>query len=296
MKVPNNIVDIPYSYWNNTSNCLEEIRMKSQIFYPKSKSFNSFTCSRFNNYDELKNNTKNIQFLEFQDCRLPFHVIDSNETSNYLRKHELINSSETYEDFFRDILRVLLNPSPEIIGNINSFKKKHFCEKDILGIHIRTGGCIANFQEKISMMTVKQIQQFPKYIMNVISNNNLQPKTTTIFLSTDSDRVEDYLRNTLDSDIEIITSQIYMRSHSRGKAISNAVKGAITDLYLLAHSKVLITCSGSGFSKIAYYLSSTRKKYLYNTTHSNVVNWISKEKKCSYIPDLYSTTAKSLAE
>lgn len=209
-------------------------------------------------------------------------------TTRILRKYNLINSTENYEDFLRDLLRILLNPSQDIADSVHYFLNDHFNEKVVLGIHFRTGGCIANFQEPKAMMTLKEIQAFPDYIMKIMKENHLKPKSTIIFLSTDSDRIEEYLRNTLDSRLEIITSQIYMRSHSRGKAVSTAVKGAISDLFLLAQSNVLITCSGSGFSKIAFHLSSAKYKYVYNTTHGIVDNWISKTRKCSYIPDLYS--------
>ena len=287
-------MDIPESYWNNTSNCLKETRISTQVFYPNSIVLNSTDCSSYSSYDELKRRTMNTQYLNIQDCRLPIDVIESENTTRILKDNNLINSDETYEDFFRDLLRILLNPSSEIKYSVQLYMNEYFFEKEVIGIHVRTGGCIANFQEQKAMMTIKQIQSLPDYIMEVMKKSHLEPKSTTIFLSTDSDIIEEYLRNKLESNIEIITSHIYMRSHSRGKAVATAVKGAITDLYLLAQCKVLITCSGSGFSRIAYYLSSATMKYMYQTTHSIVDNWVSKTKNCSHIPDLFNSNINAL--
>lgn len=220
------------------------------------------------------------------DCRIPNDQIESSFTTNILRQKNLISKDETVFDFNTKVLRILLNPAPHILNNFIDFSRSHFKHKTVLGIQIRTGGCVANFHELKSMMSLQEIRQFPSFINSVISKELLRMDKTVVFLSTDSDLVEEYIREQLNSDIEIITANIYKRSHSRGKANEESVSGALLDTLLLARADVLITCSGSGFGRVANTMSLSRRKYIYNTTHTLTKLYNKRLRKCTDIPIL----------
>ena len=235
---------------------------------------------------DLVNSLIAVKKVGLLDCRVPNDHIESLYTINTLRQRNLIREDETVQHFITKVLRILLNPSPHILKNVIDFSRSHFDHKTVLGIQIRTGGCVANFQELKSMMSIQEIRQFPSYINNIMSKELLRIDNTVIFLSTDSDLVEEYIREQLNNDIEIITANIYKRSHSRGKASEESISGALLDTLLLARADVLITCSGSGFGRVANTISLSRRKYIYNTTHTLNKFYNKGLRKCNEIPIL----------
>lgn len=280
------IVDIPSGFWNATYNCLHNSGMTLEKATIPATVFNGRYCSNITSMTEFITTLKTFNHSALLDCRVPFDKIESKYTRNELQSKHLIKEDETVSYFYKKVLRILLNPSPSILSNVQDFMSYHFRDKRVLGIQIRTGGCVANFHEMKSMMSLKEIRQFPSYINNIMEKESLLPARTTIFLSTDSDLVEQYIREQLRSNIEIITANTYQRSHSRGKANDESIYGALMDILLLAKADVLITCSGSGFGRVANIISLSSKKYIYNTTHTTAELYSKNLRKCIEVPIL----------
>ena len=197
------------------------------------------------------------------------NVFYSYNVINLLMENKILLSSQDMNDYMKMIMRILLNPSREIQRYIRLFQKNNYRgKKCIVGVQVRTGGCFGNNQEKMEMMSKDEIISLPKFVKTTIQREYC-PKPV-IFLSTDSDRVENYIRKEM-KEYSIYTTDL-KKAHSGGKATLEIVKGALTDLYLLADSDILITNTESGFGTIASTITRAKKKVNYNVTHRLMKN------------------------
>lgn len=79
--------------------------------------------------------------------RMNHSIIHSPFTLQTLKNHQILSFNQSIPDYQQIIYRLLLNPSPYLQHQLNQFKKQHFIRKHVVGIQIRMGGCLANYQE-----------------------------------------------------------------------------------------------------------------------------------------------------
>ena len=156
------------------------------------------------------------------------------------------------------IFRTLLRPSKEVRNAIREMNSVVHQRLFSIGVHIRTGGLLANDCEGTSMVDNKTLESVPHRIEALRERLTDKPKDVVVFVSSDSDRAIAYLKRNLHPDYRIVTSSKYARGHTTNARIStDKVKGALLDVFVLADCDALLTTKGSGFSMIASEMSSS---------------------------------------
>lgn len=131
------------------------------------------------------------------------------------------------------------------------------------------------------MMSFDELKQLPSFIQSTIKQFNFNPSDTVLFLSTDSDYAEKWIRESLKDEYLIVTSTLFERSHTRGMAKNDATQGALFDMILLSDCDGLITCSRSGFGRVASSLSSSIHQRIYRVTHSPAIHFNLTTRSCN---------------
>ena len=211
----------------------------------------------------IVNNTINIENSlnedsVMRDARLPSNYIYNEHNRRLLIESGIMTANETWEEYRRMIFRTLLRPNKEVrnaIREINSVVHQRLFS---IGVHIRTGGLLANDCEGTSMIDNKTLETVPHRIDALRRRLTDKPKDVVVFVSSDSDRAITYLKRHLHPDYRIVASTQYTRGHTTNSKISvGKVKGALLDVFVLADCDALLTTKGSGFSMIASEMSSS---------------------------------------
>ena len=156
------------------------------------------------------------------------------------------------------IFRTLLRPNKEVQNAIREMNGIVHQRLFSIGVHIRTGGLLANDCEGISMIDNRTLETVPNRIEALRERLTKNPKDVVVFISSDSDKAIAYLKRHLHPDYRIVTSSKYARGHTTNARIStDKVKGALLDVFVLADCDALLTTKGSGFSMIANEMSSS---------------------------------------
>lgn len=288
------VVNIAPSIWNVTSSCFIDHRYVDQVtthaIYPNHTRLTNKECyegcirKRSNEMCEGENTIEGILGdgnVVLYDCRMNHSIIHSPFTLQTLKNHQILSFNQSIPDYQQIIYRLLLNPSPYLQHQLNQFKKQHFIRKHVVGIQIRMGGCLANYQEYAEMMSFDELKRLPSFIQSTIKQFNFNPSDTVLFLSTDSDYAEKWIRESLKDEYLIVTSTLFERSHTRGMAKNDTTQGALFDMILLSDCDGLITCSGSGFGRVASSLSSSIHQRIYRVTHSPAIHFNLTTRSCN---------------
>ena len=193
-----------------------------------------------------------------RDARLDPHFIYNEHNRRLLIESGIMTANETWEEYRRMIFRTLLRPNKEVRNAIRDMNGIVHQRIFSIGVHIRTGGLLANDCESTSMIDRKTLETVPHRIEALRERLTDKPKDVVVFVSSDSDRAIAYLKRHLHPDYRIVTSSKYARGHTTNSKISvGKVKGALLDVFVLADCDALLTTKGSGFSMIASEMSSS---------------------------------------
>ena len=166
------------------------------------------------------------------------------------------------------LYRVFLNPNKKIQNYLRAFKQKYYTKNThILGVQVRLGGCMANHHEQLALMTRSEFDSIPGRISHLIRNI----KIPVVYLSTDSDYAEKYLREHLPNLTILTSSQYFTRGHSTGHSKLSNIEAALVDLFLLADSDTLLYQPQSGFGRVAVKISRARRVVPMYVSHYNVI-------------------------
>ena len=193
-----------------------------------------------------------------RDARLDPHFIYNEHNRRLLVESGIMTANETWEEYRRMILRTLLRPNKEVRNAIREMNSIVHQRLFSIGVHIRTGGLLANDCEGMSMIDRKTLETVPNRIDALRRRLTDKPNDVVVFVSSDSDEAIAYLKRHLHPDYRIVTSSKYARGHTTNSKIStDKVKGALLDVFVLADCDALLTTKGSGFSMIASEMSSS---------------------------------------
>ena len=193
-----------------------------------------------------------------RDARLPSNYIYNEHNRRRLIESGIMTANETWEEYRRMIFRTLLRPNKEVRNAIREMNSVVHQRLFSIGVHIRTGGLLANDCEGMSMIDNKTLETVPNRIDALRERLTKNPKDVVVFVSSDSDRAIVYLKRHLHPDYRIVTSTQYTRGRTTSaRAAADKVKGALLDVFVLADCDALLTTKGSGFSMIASEMSSS---------------------------------------
>ena len=193
-----------------------------------------------------------------RDARLAPRFVYTEHNRKLLVDSRIMTANETWEEYRRMILRTLLRPNEEVQNAIREMNSVVHQRLFSIGVHIRTGGLLANDCEGTSMVDNKTLESVPHRIEALRERLTDKPKDVVVFVSSDSDQAIAYLKRNLHPDYRIVTSTQYTRGRTTSaRASADKVKGALLDVFVLADCDALLTTKGSGFSMIVSEMSSS---------------------------------------
>ena len=196
-----------------------------------------------------------------KDVRLASHFVYNEHNRRLLIESGIMTANETWEEYRRMIFRTLLRPNKEVRNAIREMNNVVHQRLFSIGVHIRTGGLLANYCESTSMIDNKTLETVPRRIDALCKRLTDKPKDVVVFVSSDSDKAIAYLKKHLHPDYLIVASSKYARGHTTSNRVpTDTVKGALLDMFVLADCDALLTTRRSGFSLIAGQLSSSSVK------------------------------------
>ena len=209
-----------------------------------------------NNTIDIENSLSEDSVM--RDARVPSHYLYTEHNRKLLVDSRIMTANETWEEYRRMILRALLRPNEEVQNAIREMNSVVHQRLFSIGVHIRTGGLLANDCEGMSMIDRKMLETVPNRIDALRERLTKNPKDVVVFVSSDSDRAIVYLKRHLHPDYRIVTSSKYTRGRTTSaRAAADKVKGALLDVFVLADCDALLTTRGSGFSMIVSEMSSS---------------------------------------
>ena len=288
------LVNLPIPVWNVTDNCLTPYRfndLKSvlrgvRFTYRKHTMLDLRRCSLFPDNETLESIFGDREIV-LNDCRLSLKILNAPRYLDRLRQLGLMGPDDSFEDYQKRMMRMLMKPNPELSRVISHFQETHFANRKVVGVQVRMGGCLANTQEFQEMMSVEELKQLPLFIRREIRIMGYQPGKTVLFLSTDSTIADNYLKEQLGNEFPIVEQNVFSRNHTKGFAKSEPTMGALMDIWLLANSDGLITCKGSGFGRVASMLSHSYRKVEYPVTHQPAVQFNRTKRRCYGVVGLW---------
>ena len=209
-----------------------------------------------NNTIDIENSLSEDSVM--RDARLAPRFVYNEHNRRLLVDSGIMTANETWEEYRRMILRTLLRPNKEVRNAIREMNSVIHQRRLSIGVHIRTGGLLANDCEGTSMIDNKTLETVPIRIDALRRRLTEKPKDVVVFVSSDSDKAIAYLKRHLHPDYHIVASSKYARGHTTSNRVpTDKVKGALLDVFVLADCDALLTTKGSGFSMIASEMSSS---------------------------------------
>jgi hypothetical protein len=177
-----------------------------------------------------------------------------------LKAYGILRPSDTFYDYDRTILRLLLNPSIDLRHLILQERRRIFAQRPVLGVQIRTAGRLADKKERISFINETALQEIPQLILDTIVKFQFSGTLKGIYLSSDSQIAEDLVNRTIGVYYPILTTNLFKRGHTTGKPVDTIVKRSMVDVFMLAACDGLLTTKGNGFGALSSTLTATHKK------------------------------------
>ena len=206
------------------------------------------------------------QNISLHDFRPEINTFTLNDIKDDLTKVGALKQCG-FSKIQKMLYRVFLNPNKKIQNYLRAFKQKYYTrDTHILGVQVRLGGCMANHHEQKALMTRSEFDSIPGRISHLIRNI----KIPVVYLSTDSDYAEKYLREHLPNLTILTSSQYFTRGHSTGHSKLSNIEAALVDLFLLADSDTLLYQVLSNFGIVAVKISRARKVVGMRVTHYRV--------------------------
>ena len=221
---------------------------------------------------DVSNQLEN-EVIAFSDER-PHRIHIANSTIlSELKAYGILKQNDSFYDYDRVMLRLLLNPSTDLRELIFQEKHRVFSQRPILGVQIRTAGLLADHIEGISFINETALQQIPRLIMDTIANFQFLSTLKGIYLSSDSRIAEAFVNETIGMYYPIFSTNLFNRSHTRRNPADVFVKRAIIDVFMLAECDGLLTTWGSGFGSVSSILAPTQKKSVIPVTREMISNF-----------------------
>ena len=268
------LVHVPLVFWEGTSTCLIQRQFTGEYYidntynYPVTK--RTLTRNEQDRRQSIASIVGNYQVMVMKDFRPSWEKMIAESFEHVIMNNPYLNQYD-FSQIRKRLARILLNPTPDILDYLDKFKQMHYVNRTVLALQLRTGGCLANVRETSQLISNYELKGIPEKVQAYLAEMN----HPIVYLSTDSDYAEAYLRSHL-AGVEIQTSSSrFARTHSSGFPTTFAVKSALVDMFLLADSDVLMASFRSGFGKMASLLTRARTVIQMDFTHTRVDlnNW-----------------------
>ena len=116
-----------------------------------------------------------------RDARLDSHFIYNEHNRRLLIESGIMTANETWEEYRRMVFRTLLRPNKEVRNAIRERNSVVHQRLFSIGVHIRTGGLLANDCEGMSMIDRKMLETVPNRIDALRERLTKNPKDVVVF-------------------------------------------------------------------------------------------------------------------
>ena len=195
------------------------------------------------------------------DYRVDLYRLGTPRVVKKLKALGVMKPNEWWGSFCQHLLRLLLNPTPDIQTLIQSERLRIGPAQNQLGIHVRCGGNLADSNEQTWMVSPDRLKKVPDQVRKLIKASPIPRDKLYLFLSTDSTMAAGNLSVAL-RPYRIESSNVFYRGHSRTQFVDNkSLIRSYVDLFLLCQSKSALLTSSSSFSRLITIMSSAAPKW-----------------------------------
>ena len=234
------------SFWNETNPCIRNLRYTGPLDMFQNCGRNGGKCLHVKGSNVLQSQpNENLVFRDFRPN------VFTSMNLQIMYKLGLIPKNKNWDYFKRVLLRLLLNPNPSNIQLIEEKRKELSSIHFHLSTHIRCAGWLSDEPEIAIMITPQQVRNMGKTFKNEFNKLHLGNTIPNVYLSTDSSKVEQYLKNQLKS-IHFYSLDI-VRGHSTHGNFRN-LRVSLVDLYSLCISNHFLGTQSSSYSRMASIL------------------------------------------
>ena len=210
--------------------------------------------------------------LVLMDCREPLSKANNDELVHILRSIGFLTQREGMEHFYRYAVRILMNPTPDLIHTIQSERTKIGPSRYQIGVHVRCGGMLSDTHERRAMVTPSILKTVPDLVRGLIEESKIPRRNVYVYLATDSSIAFQQLKRSL-SPVPVKATSLYSRGHSENIVVQEAsLRRSIIELFLMAPSKSVLLSSHSGYSRVIGWIGNAsivrwiRAPYVVNAT------------------------------
>lgn len=201
--------------------------------------------------------------LVLMDCREPLSKANKEELVHILRSIGFLKRREGMEHFYRYAVRILMNPTPDLIHTIQSERAKIGPPRYQIGVHARCGGMLSDVHESRAMVTPSILKTIPRRVKRLIKGSKIPKRKVYVYLATDSSIAFQQLNRSL-SPIPVKSTTLYSRGHSENIVVhEDSLRRSIIELYLMVSSKSVLLSSHSGYSRVIHWIGN-----------ASIVRWI----------------------
>lgn len=236
------------SYWRNIDNCLKDMKTTIDYSYFRVCKRNWACNTKKNRLDTLFNES-----LVFVDYKI---VSFTNKNLEKINNLNLSMRFSNWSIYYHVLYRIFANPKKDLIDQIvNVTNSIPF--NNVTTLHVRSGGALANHKERAYWVTEDELPKLVNAIGSILNRYSLG---RLIYLTTDSNIVDSYLRQHL-RNVDFLTLNMYRRDHTTGDSKDESFRAALFDLFVSAQGSSILYTPGSGYSTAIRFLSQSQQQY-----------------------------------
>ena len=168
------------------------------------------------------------------DNRLYRIVMNDSDSLQVINQYNLTGRQLSWRDYRRIFYRLMFNPIPAITNVILEKRKELGPLENVVAVHIRCGGQLADTQEEFVFVSMERLICFPSQIKELLQQ---QQSIQNMYLTTDSSVAEEYIRLSFQK-LKVYSLASYQRGHSTRHYVTNdTLIRSILDMYLAAQAK-----------------------------------------------------------
>lgn len=186
-------------------------------------------------------NKKNISSLIQEDVLLIDNrfnrvVLNDSDSLQLINQYNLTGKQLSWRDYRRIFYRLMFNPIPAITNVILEKRKELGPLENVVAVHIRCIGQLADVQEQTTLISMERLVCFPSQIKEFLQQQQ-QQSIQVMYLTTDSSVAEEYIRLSFQK-MKVYSLVAFQRGHSTRDLVTNdTLIRSILDMYLAAQAK-----------------------------------------------------------
>ena len=179
------------------------------------------------------------------DNRLYRIVMNDSDSLQVINQYNLTGRQLSWRDYRRIFYRLMSNPTPAMTSVILEKRNELGPLENVVAVHIRCGGQLADTQEEFVFVSMERLICFPSQIKELLQQ---QQSIQNMYLTTDSSVAEEYIRLSFQK-MKVYSLASYQRGHSTRHYVTNdTLIRSILDMYLAAQAKHLVYTDKSSFT------------------------------------------------